>query len=89
MNRVYDDTLSVPRGIYRAAYQTDARQSWGDWVGNPPMDPAGWGITITATPPSAVAPFDPLTNREPLIELTQVRDSERRQAQFKVTEPIR
>lgn len=89
VNRLFNDTLSIASGIYRAAYQTDARQSWGDWVGNPPLDPAGWGITLTATPSSAVVPFDPLSSRRPVIELTQVRDSERRQAQFKVNEPVR
>ncbi len=89
VNRLFNDTLAVARGIYRAAYKTDARQSWGDWVGNPPFDPAGWGVTLTATPQSAIEPFDPLSTRVPLIELTQVRDSERRQAQFKVSEPVR
>lgn len=89
VNRLFNDTLSIARGIYRAAYQTDARQSWRDWVGNPPFDPAGWGITLTAMPASVVAPFDPLSSRQPLIELTRVRDSEQRQAQFKVNEPIR
>ncbi len=87
VNRVYEDTIAVDEGIYRAAYQTDARQSWGDWVGNPPLDPAGWGVTLAASPAAAVSPFDPLANREPMIELTRVRDDERRQAQFKVNQP--
>ena len=89
VNRRFRDTISVARGIYRAVYQTDPRQSWSDWVGNPPFDPAGWGITLAATPASAVSPFDPLTTRTPIVELTRVRDDERRQAQFKVNEPAR
>lgn len=88
VNRIFDDTLSVEKGIYRASYRTDARQSWGDWVGNPPYDPAGWGMTLAASPASAVSPFDPLTTRRPIVELIRVRDSERRQAQFKINAPV-
>lgn len=89
VNRVFRDSMAVESGIYRATYRTDPRQSWNDWVGNPPFDPAAWGLTIAATPLDAVAPFDPLVSREPLIELTMVRDSERRQAQFRVNAPTR
>lgn len=89
VNRVFHDTLSLGRGIYRATYRTDAQQSWNDWSGNPPFDPAAWGITLAATPDSAVTPFDPLSTRTALIELTRVRNDERRQAQFRVNEPTR
>lgn len=88
VNRVYSDTLSIEPGIYRAVYETDALQSWGDWVGNPPFDVAGWGITLSADPVSAVTAFDPVTTRSPIIELTRVGNDERRRAQFRVNEPV-
>lgn len=88
VNRVFDDTLSVQSGIYRVVYKTDPRQSWNDWVGNPPYDPAAWGVSLSAVPPAVVSEFDPLSSRRPLIELTRVRDDERRLAQFRVHQPV-
>ncbi len=88
VNRLFHDTLSVQDGIYRAVYQTDPRQNWDDWVGNPPYDPAAWGMTLSADPVAAVSPFAPLTSRHPLVELTRVGNDERRLAQFRVNQPV-
>ena len=88
VNRIFRDTLSVQPGTYRSYYETDPLQGWGDWRGNPPFDPAAWGITLSGDPIAAISAFDPLSSRTPLIELTRVGDDERRLAQFRVSQPV-
>jgi len=88
VNRAFRDTLHIRPGIYRSYYETDPLQSWKDWVANPPFDPAAWGVTLSANPISAVSPFDPLSSRTPIVELTRVGDDERRLAQFRVNQPV-
>lgn len=88
VNRIVMDTLALEEGIYRAVYKTDPRQNWGDWVGNPPYDPAAWGMTLSADPLEAVSPFSPFATRDPLIEMTRVRNDERRTTQFRIHEPV-
>ena len=87
-NRLFRDSLQFTPGIYRAIYSTDARQSYDDWVGNPPFDPAAWGITLFSDKQAAVAELDPWSNRQPILSMTEVGDSERRSAQLHVRKPI-
>ncbi|MBN1349902.1 hypothetical protein JXJ21_10865 [candidate division KSB1 bacterium] len=47
-NRVFDDTITLPRGTYYAGYRTDDSHSYRNWNTTPPKDPVHWGITITA-----------------------------------------
>jgi hypothetical protein len=87
-NRLFRDTLEFAPGNYRAVYSTDALQSYDDWVGNPPYDPAAWGITLFSENQAAVAEMNPWSDRVPILSMTQVGDSERRSAQLHVRQPI-
>ncbi len=88
VNRQFDETIHVDPGIYRAVFETDALQSFGDWVANPPYDPAAWGISLFTPRTEAVREFDPWTMRTPIVQIMEVGDDERRSAQFRVTEPV-
>ncbi|MBT8401844.1 MAG: hypothetical protein KJO98_15300 [Rhodothermia bacterium] len=87
-NRVGDLTLQLQPGVYRAVFKTDARHAWGDWIANPPFDPAAWGLTIfdESGGASGIASLDPWTQLQPILGISRVGNSERRQAQFEVLE---
>lgn len=90
VNRRFEGELTLIPGLYRAAYRTDARQSFDDWVGNPPFDPAGWGLTLFVRGErgrSSVAAFDPWKDTEPLLAMVGIRNDEERVARFVVAEP--
>lgn len=88
VNRLFDGSVELPAGMYRAAFETDPRQNYHDWVGNPPYDPAGWGITMYTETPEAVARFDPWSDLTPFVKIDRVGDDERRSVQFRVNEPV-
>jgi hypothetical protein len=46
-NRVFNGTISLPRGEYTVFYETDGSHAFGDWNDDPPDDSASWGVTIT------------------------------------------
>jgi hypothetical protein len=45
-NRVFDGTITLPRGEYVLYYETDGSHAFNDWNDDPPDDPASWGVTI-------------------------------------------
>lgn len=88
-NRLFDGIVSLSPGLYRAVFRTDPRQDYGDWVRNPPFDPAGWGVSLFTTMPEAVQPVDPWEEQEPFIRIDRVGDNERHVARFRVRAPVR
>lgn len=88
VNRLFDASIHVDPGIYKAVFQTDPRQDFEDWVGNPPYDPAGWGLSLFTSTPGALAEYNPWVDREPIIQIKEVGDDQRRSAQFRVTQPV-
>lgn len=92
VNRRFEGTLALAPGIYRAAYETDARQSYDDWVSNPPFDPAGWGLSLFAEGEparQAVAAFDPWQTRRPVVQLTEAGNGVLFTAALAVHQPVR
>ncbi len=89
VNRMFDGTVSLPPGLYRAVFRTDPRQNYGDWVRNPPFDPAGWGVSLFTAVPEAVRPVDPWEEQEPFVRINRVGDNERHIARFRVHAPAR
>lgn len=92
VNRRYEGTLALAPAIYRAVFTTDARQSSRGWVGNPPFDPAAWGMSLFASDAAsarAMASFDPWQARRPLVRLTEAGSGALYIAQFEVRRPVR
>ncbi|MEX0821904.1 MAG: hypothetical protein WD021_07145 [Rhodothermales bacterium] len=88
VNRLFDGAVSLSPAMYRAAFETDPRQNFDDWVGNPPFDPAGWGMTLYSDAQHAISSFDPWSTRTPIVQIDRVGDDERHSVQFRVHEPV-
>lgn len=87
-NRRFRGSVSLTPGAYRVVAKTNRRHAFGNWEGNPPYDPAGWGLSVYTTDAQAVSDFDPWNAREPIISLTHVPDESSLHQRFEVTQPI-
>lgn len=45
-NRMFNDTITLPKGNYKVFYETDGSHSYRDWNAGPPYDQEKYGITI-------------------------------------------
>lgn len=45
-NRLFNDTIILPKGTYKVYYETDGSHAYRDWNASPPRDPERYGITI-------------------------------------------
>ena len=92
-NRAADATLTLEPGLYRAGYRTDAGHGPGNWQMAPPLDPLGWGLTLSyadadEADSGAIAEFD--VHQLPVVaQLAPLGDDERRAARFEVTDSLR
>lgn len=86
-NRRFLGPVALDPGFYRAVAVTGRSHAYGAWVGNPPFDPGGWGLTLRAAEPDAVSTFDPWQMRTPLISLVNVGDDENVREGFEVHAP--
>ena len=75
-NRVFQGRRTLNPGVYRAVAVTNGRHHFGNWIGNPPFDPQGWGLHISTSDTETVSTFDPWMQRDPIIQFTEVGDDE-------------
>ena len=83
--------VELPRGTYRAFYESDHGHLFGDWYANPPFDPAGWGMTISLKNSSderRIQTFDPWAQRQPLMSIVEVGSDENRRIPFVVEDTV-
>ena len=45
-NRMYNDTIILPKGSYKVYYETDGSHSYRHWNASPPRDPERYGISL-------------------------------------------
>ena len=45
-NRMFNDTIILPKGSYKVYYETDGSHSYRDWNATPPRDPERYGISL-------------------------------------------
>jgi hypothetical protein len=45
-NRMYNDTIILPKGSYKVYYETDGSHSYRNWNASPPRDPERYGISL-------------------------------------------
>ena len=88
INRRFEGTLTLQPGAYRAVAKSNRRHAYGRWEGNPPYDPAAWGLTLHTDDPSTIGDFDPWMSRQPLVSFTRVPDNARLSQRFEISEPI-
>jgi hypothetical protein len=49
-NRMYNDTIILPKGSYRIYYETDGSHSYRRWNASPPHDQEKYGISLYKEP---------------------------------------
>lgn len=87
-NRRFNGSITLAPGFYRAGYQTDAGHHAYRWRFSPPLDPAGWGLTLRSDTPDAIAAFDPWENNTPVLQFSEVRDHAHLTQKFTVVRPV-
>ena len=90
-NRLFEGWMDLVPGIYEVGYQSDARHAYDAWRANPPFDPDGWGMALSANDPQvrdAVRMFDPWEHARSVVELTAVGNDEERSATLRVEEDV-
>src|SRR5689334_10003594 len=45
-NRMIDETITLPKGVYTVMYQSDDSHAYNAWNASPPFDPDHWGISV-------------------------------------------
>ena len=92
-NRAADAVVTLEPGLYRAGYRTDGGHGPNDWWMAPPLDPLGWGLTVSYADPKdvgsgAVAEAD-VRHLPTVAELAPLGDDVRRARRFEVTDSLR
>jgi hypothetical protein len=80
-NRMYKDTISLPKGEYAVFCVTDDSHDTGKWNSTPPYDPYYWGLTIQAADPNmgrnaSLAEYKDVDEGKVVVEFTRLGDSE-------------
>jgi hypothetical protein len=93
-NRYVREWITLPPGSYVAHYVTDDSHSHPDWNATPPYDPEMWGLTVRVKDAAAkrlVKPYSPAPEAQKniVVELTRVRNSEVRSRSFSLKRPVK
>jgi hypothetical protein len=93
-NRLFMDTVTLPKGDYALFVATDDSHDSGRWNSAPPSDPYFWGVTIQAADPSAaryakVTEYDDLPEKSVIVQLTRLDDSDFQQAGFSLSRDMK
>jgi hypothetical protein len=87
-NRMFDATVTLPKGTYTAFYLTDDSHSYRDWNTSPPYDARAYGMAVYAASPSDASAFKKVTEEEMvrdeniLARIVRVGDDMRRRERF-------
>ena len=92
-NRAADAVVQLQPGLYRAGYRTDGGHGPGDWWMAPPLDPLGWGLTLTYADPAQAAsgPIAQVDVRHlpTIARLAPLGNDVRRALRFEVQDSLR
>jgi hypothetical protein len=87
-NRMFDGTISLPKGSYVAHYISDGSHSYRDWNDTPPYEPEMWGLSIFPGPDFDKTKFQVLNesqleqSADILVKMTKLGDNVRKRGQF-------
>lgn len=89
-NRVFKETVHLPKGEYALFVATDDSHDYGKWNSAPPSDPYFWGVTIQAADPSAkryakVSEYNDVPQKGIIVQLTKLGDSDFERAGFSLS----
>lgn len=92
LNRLCQQNIQLPRGLYRATYQSGVDHGFGNWGANPPFDPLSWGLTVSAATDrdmETVSRFDPFELLPKIVSLTGIGDDALVSYTFRIAESTR
>ncbi len=90
-NRVFDGTITLPKGSYIAHYITDDSHSFGDWNDSPPYEQEAWGLALYPGNDFDKSKFRLLDetqieqSADILVKMTGLGDNVRKRSQFTIT----
>ena len=89
-NRVFKDTVSLPKGDYALFVATDNSHDFGEWNSAPPSDPYFWGVTIQPSDPdmkkyAKVHEYEDMPDKDVIVKLTKLGDSDFQKQGFSVS----
>jgi len=91
-NRSCVERITLAEGRYRAVFRTDGEHAFGDWKGNPPLDPNFWGMELSVdneNDAQLVAAFDPWESLPRIASLTGIGDDQLVSTTFTLDKPMR
>jgi len=92
-NRTADFETVLPAGTYMLSYVTDDTHAYGRWNAPPPLNPAAWGICVSASEtdidPSSVTSLEVKDADPAIISLAPTGDDVHRKQTFKLNKPVR
>ncbi len=83
-NRGYIGVVTLPAGNYVATYVTDDSHSFEDWNMQPPYDPSGWGLSLSAVNESDISSIRDYkkSKRQEILAMTRIGDEAFRSESF-------
>jgi hypothetical protein len=94
-NRVFDGTITLPKGTYIAHYMTDDSHSYRDWNDSPPYEAEMWGLSIFPGPRFDKTKFSLLNENQIeqsgdiLVKMTGLGDNVRKRSKFTLSKPTK
>ncbi|MDH4157697.1 MAG: hypothetical protein OEW00_10530 [candidate division Zixibacteria bacterium] len=94
-NRMFDGTVTLPKGDYVACYASDGSHAYRHWNSAPPFNPNAWGLTVYPGKGCQPGDFKEISSSETasskdiLVSITRIRDNDERHATFKLERPAR
>ncbi len=89
-NRLFDGTVRLEPGNYMAYFVSDGTHSFHDWNTSPPIDQEHWGLSLMTaeetSPAETVAPYEEKSDQDVLAQITEVRDDQNRQVEFRLSQ---
>jgi hypothetical protein len=87
-NRIFDDNITLKKGVYIVHYQSDDSHSYEGWNEAKPQNHRKWGISIYSLGNAKSLNSGKFQNDRILVELVGIGDSEHIKKQFSITEPM-
>jgi hypothetical protein len=93
-NRMFKGKAELPAGTYIVYCVTDDSHYFDAWNSAPPYDPYYWGLTMQPADPKMaqyahVAKYEDVPDKDVVVQLTKLRDSESKSEGFSLKKPTR
>jgi hypothetical protein len=92
-NRMVDEIITLPKGMYLACFQTDGSHAYQSWNSDPPYDEEHWGLTIMGAgekfDPKSVSTFSEEAEKGVIAQIITVSDDKHLSKAFTLDRPTK